>query len=538
MTAATRDNLYRWADDWCDGVLNETDARTLNELLVSDSAARGAFVDYMALHGHLLLTVAGLDEAVHATADDLADTTLGGKVRLAWEAVYDRVSDYTVLSMLVSGLLITSILLSLALWTVPQWRGQAPAEFPVVAEIVRTHQAAFSSTSDGTSRQPQLLAGDRLVLEKGLAEVAFRDGAVAVLEGPCSFAVNSRSKASLYSGKLAAQVPPRAVGFVLDTPSARITDLGTEFGADVPANGSTTVHVFNGRVEIVTSGSGEVVQLAAGESATATVSPSGEVVLTAGPNRSPNFVRELPRPQAPVKSYTAGEALVHRWSFSGQGEADTALIDSIGGGRATIARLGRADARVENGRVILNGGRHDEADFVALPPGLISGQREVTIECWATLQSIQNWGRVFSVNNGHNTADEFFLCWTIGIDPDKQRLERHGAFTLDTEVLFSPGRRQHIAVTWSADKLGDDQGEARWYLNGRLAGRVPTGRANPANQPDNAFWLGRSTFAADDTAGAAYDELRIYNRALNAAEIAANHELGPDRIANSQAGQR
>jgi hypothetical protein len=53
----------------------------------------------------------------------------------------------------------------------------------------------------------------------------------------------------LDSGKLTARVENRA-GFVVDTPSARILDLGTEFGVGVGSAGDTRVAVYDGQVRV------------------------------------------------------------------------------------------------------------------------------------------------------------------------------------------------------------------------------------------------------------------------------------------------
>jgi hypothetical protein len=59
--------------------------------------------------------------------------------------------------------------------------------------------------------------------------------------------------ARLQSGKLTAHVGPRGKGFALNTPQTRVVDLGTEFGVDARADGSTDVMVIKGKVDLFTS---------------------------------------------------------------------------------------------------------------------------------------------------------------------------------------------------------------------------------------------------------------------------------------------
>lgn len=53
---------------------------------------------------------------------------------------------------------------------------------------------------------------------------------------------------ALIQGAMVADVPERAYGFTVDTPSMRVVDLGTEFGLTADAMGSSAVQVFVGEV--------------------------------------------------------------------------------------------------------------------------------------------------------------------------------------------------------------------------------------------------------------------------------------------------
>jgi hypothetical protein len=57
----------------------------------------------------------------------------------------------------------------------------------------------------------------------------------------------------LHDGKLLAQVPHRAIGFCINTPSLDVVDLGTEFGVEAMGRGQTVVQVFRGLAEVTQS---------------------------------------------------------------------------------------------------------------------------------------------------------------------------------------------------------------------------------------------------------------------------------------------
>lgn len=90
----------------------------------------------------------------------------------------------------------------------------------------------------------------RLRLESGIAELVFSDGARVSLEAPCEFEVRSVGCAYLQLGKLLAVVPKESIGFTVKTPTVDVMDLGTEFGIQVDASRTSTVHVIQGLVQV------------------------------------------------------------------------------------------------------------------------------------------------------------------------------------------------------------------------------------------------------------------------------------------------
>ncbi|MBK8250049.1 MAG: hypothetical protein IPK85_22050 [Gemmatimonadetes bacterium] len=66
----------------------------------------------------------------------------------------------------------------------------------------------------------------------------------------------------------------------------------------------------------------------------------------------------------------------------------------------------------------------------------------------------------------------------------------------------------------------------QWFRDGQFKGAFET-PLTLAQLQDANMWLGRSQYADDETANARYDEVRIYQRALTPAEIAARFTAGP-----------
>ncbi len=291
MTGATPENDFQFLLELlCDGVLDARQQQQLEDYVRTDSAARDRYIEYMQMNA-LLRSHAQRNGHVYVETSESAaweDETLNSlspatsAFGRAWNAAYDVISNYAVLGMLVSGLFITTILLSLALWKVPDWRpdGLAPkvpsTEF--VARITTTQQATFDASSGGNLRNRELFDDDTIMLTTGMVVIEYDTGARVVLEAPATYHIAGVNGGDLRLGKLVARVDtPQSQGFAIDIPGGRIVDRGTEFGAQVSADGNSQVAVLSGAVELTgNSGPEQKVRLTAGEAA-AVDSTSGEI---------------------------------------------------------------------------------------------------------------------------------------------------------------------------------------------------------------------------------------------------------------------
>ena len=168
-------------------------------------------------------------------------------------------------------------------------------------------------------RPKTVFLGDRLLVSSGLMEITYNTGAKVILEGPCTYQVESDRSGFLAIGRLTARVEkgsgirdqgsgaihpsafslqPSAL-FAVRTPTATVTDLGTEFGVEVEKSGATRSHVFQGKVELVASGQRPVasdkkaIHLTAGESARVERGRNNKVAITREPGQPNRFVRQI-----------------------------------------------------------------------------------------------------------------------------------------------------------------------------------------------------------------------------------------------------
>ena len=90
------------------------------------------------------------------------------------------------------------------------------------------------------------------MLKSGTIELEFTYGARVVVEGPAEFSCKSDNMIHLRYGRLYSRVPKYATGFTVNTPDARIVDMGTEFGVQANVDGTIELHVTNGRTSLIT----------------------------------------------------------------------------------------------------------------------------------------------------------------------------------------------------------------------------------------------------------------------------------------------
>jgi len=149
------------------------------------------------------------------------------------------------------GSLAALLVVVLCAWLLPP-QPQPPAPVrptapPVVARITNSLDAQWRQTGLFAKLGAELTAGP-IALDEGFVEITFRSDARLIIEAPAEINLVDEHRIRLDQGTLTAHVPEEARGFEVETPSARVTDLGTEFALAVDARGAMDVHVLDGWV--------------------------------------------------------------------------------------------------------------------------------------------------------------------------------------------------------------------------------------------------------------------------------------------------
>ena len=212
--------------------------------------------------------------------------------------------------------------------------------------------------------------------------------------------------------------------------------------------------------------------------------------------------------------------LVHRYSFNET--SGTNVADSVGGPAwdGTLPRGGTFGG----GQLAL---ASNLQQYVQLPPGILSNYTAVTIEAWVTFPDqlpvncfFFGFG-TFSGNTGYN----YIFCAPQG----GRAAITGGSYSSEqnayTGVDFSYHTNFHLAFV-----VNPPAGYLAIYTNGVLAAVNHSVTIGFDSINDLYSWLGRSLYSNDPYPDFALDEFRIYDGALQPADIAATQVLGSDQL--------
>lgn len=128
--------------------------------------------------------------------------------------------------------------------------GSVVHELTGVATVLRSRGARWNAGTLPLKEMSRLSVGRTVEFAEGEIEIAFDRAVHMVVRGPARFEIRSALEVYSQFGTLSARVGELGKGFVIETPSGRITDLGTEFGVAIDRAGKTDVAVFRGAVDL------------------------------------------------------------------------------------------------------------------------------------------------------------------------------------------------------------------------------------------------------------------------------------------------
>lgn len=266
---ASRDR-YEWlADRHFDGLLDHAQSKELGRIVATQPQSATDLARRAVLH-HQIRSVLRLEREYLAPQGggpepDRPHRGAGGPGSWAGRAA-------GILVMLAIGA-------AAAGWFFPQ----KPAEYDEpFAELTAAIGCVWSDPNvEIALRQGSLPAGP-LELVSGRVEMRFASGGTAIIEGPATFEPIASDGLRMLDGSARCRCPEPGTELRVETPSATIVDLGTEFAVNVEPGRRMRVAVIEGKVRLDTAGSETLVSklMEAGEAMS--VDLSGAATADAG----------------------------------------------------------------------------------------------------------------------------------------------------------------------------------------------------------------------------------------------------------------
>ena len=287
----------------CDEAISPDEMRRLDRLIVSDAAVRRQYLEYLDIHARLSCQFHQPLDASPAMPSVRPVVFLSPpRSSLSPDFVGGPVFSYMVATLVLCLMLLGAWAHKVSLSqqeSVVNGKNRRPAveEFAFVGRVTGMKDCVWAKDGLGTIVGASVPFDREYILSSGLLEITYTSGARVILEGPCDFKADSDAGGYLAIGKLTARIERRgkseerrglaasAAGtnhqattsqpsapspqplFAVRTPTAVVTDLGTEFGVIVDKNGNTDTHVLEGIVKVNISGNThESIRLAVGES--------------------------------------------------------------------------------------------------------------------------------------------------------------------------------------------------------------------------------------------------------------------------------
>lgn len=431
-----------------------------------------------------------------------------------------------------------------------------------VGKVIGMKDCRWVDGSLGTFAEASVPLNREYALSSGLLEIAYTSGARVILEGPCRYTVDSQVGGCLKLGKLTARVEntkPQAANpeprkssltphpsphFFVTTPTAVVTDLGTEFGIEVTDNGRTTTAVFVGEVRLETIGSNgkSGVSRVLTKNQSGVVEPNDNTVFIGNKDDAKSFVRVMPQPEDTQEANAYAQLVLsldpvayYRMERPADGANPLVVVDSTSGRRH--GRLHGAGRDSDLAR-LWNAGRFGDAlrlrgeffgDYVTAPSLPSTDSNQLSCSVWVYLENTDSrWPHIVAEGGGKTHVRFKLALREYSGCPCGRVTTKTGEYReLDDEAAKPLPLRQ-----WQHLAMVADGSNVKLYRNGvetvsmpcngvsadPLGGQLLIGCANMATEPEemlpDVFWDGR------------IDELAVFHRALSPDEITRLHE-GP-----------
>jgi hypothetical protein len=397
-----------------------------------------------------------------------------------------------------------------------------PAPRPsIVGRITGMVDCEWSEPDTEAINGAHVPLGRRYALSSGLMEITYDTGAKVLLQGPVTYEVMSPAGGYLSQGKLTARLEEKSeIGgqrpesanqkseirnhtFAVRTPTAVVTDLGTEFGVEVDKKGHTTSHVFRGTVSMNAIDGGKITEnhatiLHANESARTEPATDGtqRTVVRRAAVEPRVFVRQL-KSKSPVN--------VSAWFRMGEDEPNARAGEPVGreihSHNKRPVRLERhgsptysADTEAPGSVLSVTFHGRNDGECFSRPRFAFVPNDYFILETWVKLHKLGPEKQVIVISGqGHQNG----YCLTV--ENGRWIGVFGGVGWIDSGVACDIDKWTHLALLC-------ERGKAQLWIDGRPAGNVLD--AIP-NSPDGPFTIGGQIGYPERTFHGEIDEVRL-----------------------------
>jgi hypothetical protein len=274
----------------CDGMADDAQFRELQSLLRTNIEVANYYVDLVGLDAELQWLITSQRDGIASFAEFMVAEKRSSEqppfiCPLPIRSTVATFSDGAPFAYLLATVITALGLLIAAFTYVPQAEqlvGQRPknaersvastqkSQEQIVGRVTGMVGCKWNDASQRVMDEDEVSLGQKYALASGLLEITYDTGAKVILQGPVTYTVESATGGYLSVGKLTAKLEkgsrikvqgptselatshqPLATDlFAVRTPTAVVTDLGTEFGVEVAKDGNTMSHVYRGSIKL------------------------------------------------------------------------------------------------------------------------------------------------------------------------------------------------------------------------------------------------------------------------------------------------
>lgn len=393
-----------------------------------------------------------------------------------------------------------------------------------------------------------------LEFDEGVAEIDFFCGATLVVEGPAALDIESDWSVRVINGRLRANVPPAARGFIVKAADSEIVDLGTEFALEVRSE-NARVEVIDGEVEL-RGGEHDGSHLVTGQKqwlkGTQTGPESFQGLSTVNDLQrrredaerqrfaeSRTYSQELRTDKRLIAFYPITEMQTERVVHNAAPTGDRFDGQLVGPAKWTTGRFGTESGGLEFDRPGARVRTRIDGEFQAF-----------TFACWVRIYSLEHRYNALFMSDSYETGelhwqirDDGCLMFSVMVD-DTQDIRHFNQ--IDQRIVRAAGlhRVYYTKPFWDITKSGqwfhiaavyDPVGrQVSQFVNGELLSsekiidrfHITRLRIGPAEIGNWGQPFRKTPWFAVRNLNGTIDELAIFNAVLSADEIKTLHAQG------------